>query len=155
MTQQTAMDTARGLESSDPDNGAAASMPQVSPIRIVMASLAFLVPIAVAIAVVFALSGRSDDAPAAPSGVVWSFVVPAGSQEKADKGMFVEDVLPEQLSISVGDTVTILNEDSVVHSFGPFTVRPGEFQKMTFTEPGYFFGVCTVGGHDTVTITVT
>jgi len=120
-----------------------------------MAALAFLVPIAVAIAVVFALSGRSNDRPAAPSGVVWSFIVPAGSKEKADKGMVVEDVLPEQLTISVGDTVTILNEDSAVHSFGPFTVRPGEFQKMTFTEPGYFFGVCTVGGHDTVTITVT
>ncbi|MFM8856420.1 MAG: hypothetical protein ACKOI2_04300 [Actinomycetota bacterium] len=155
MTQQTAMDTATGLESGSPHDGAQAQVPQASPIRIVLATLAFLVPIAVAIAVVVALSGRSNDQPAAPSGVVWSFVVPAGAKEKADKGMFVEDVLPEQLTISVGDTVTILNEDSAVHSFGPFTVRPGEFQKMTFTEPGYFFGVCTVGGHDTVTITVT
>jgi plastocyanin len=155
MTQQTAMDSESGLRPDGTDDGVSNSMPQVSPIRIVMAALAFLVPIAVAIAVVFALSGRSNDRPAAPSGVVWSFVVPAGSKEKADKGMFVEDVLPEQLTISVGDTVTILNEDSAVHSFGPFTVRPGEFQKMTFTEPGYFFGVCTVGGHDTVTITVT
>lgn len=155
MTQQTAMDTAAGLESGGSDNGIPTPAPPASPIRIVMATLAFLVPIAVAIAVVFALSGRSNDQPAAPSGVVWSYVVPAGSKEKADKGMFVEDVLPEQLTISVGDTVTILNEDSAVHSFGPFTVRPGEFQKMTFTEPGYFFGVCTVGGHDTVTITVT
>ena len=151
MTQHTAMDTATAESGSETANSAAPS----SPIRIVLATLAFLVPIAVAIAVVFALSGRSDGGPAAPSGVVWSFVVPAGSQEKADKGMFVEDVLPEQLTIAVGDTVTILNEDSVVHSFGPFTVRPGEFQTMTFTEPGYFFGVCTVGGHDTVTITVT
>ena len=155
MTQQTAMDTESGLQP-DGTNGEVPNLiPEASPIRIVMATLAFLVPIAVAIAVVFALSSRSSDQPATPSGVVWSYVVPAGSKERADKGMFVEDVLPEQLTISVGDTVTILNEDSVVHSFGPFTVRPGEFQKMTFTEPGYFFGVCTVGGHDTVTITVT
>ena len=155
MTQQTAMDAATGLDSRGSNNGFPTPMPQASPIRIVMATLAFLVPIAVAIAIVFALADRSNDQPATPSGVVWSYVVPAGSKEKADKGVFVEDVLPEQLTISVGDTVTILNEDSAVHSFGPFTVRPGEFQKMTFTEPGYFFGVCTVGGHDTVTITVT
>ncbi|MEN9801456.1 MAG: hypothetical protein RLZ37_581 [Actinomycetota bacterium] len=155
MTQQTAMDTESGLQPDGTNGEVPNSIPEASPIRIVMATLAFLVPIAVAIAVVFALSSRSSDQPATPSGVVWSYVVPAGSKERADKGMFVEDVLPEQLTISVGDTVTILNEDSVVHSFGPFTVRPGEFQKMTFTEPGYFFGVCTVGGHDTVTITVT
>lgn len=155
MTKQTAMDAATGLDSGGSNNGFPTPTPQASPIRIVMATLAFLVPIAAAIAVVFALSGRSNDQPATPSGVVWGYVVPAGSKEKADKGVFVEDVLPEQLTISVGDTVTILNEDSAVHSFGPFTVRPGEFQKMTFTEPGYFFGVCTVGGHDTVTITVT
>lgn len=145
MTQHTAVDASVGTSTGSP---------QARPKRILAATLAFLVPIAAAIAVVFALSGSPGENPASPSGVVWSYVVPAGSQEKADKGMFVEDVLPEQLTISVGDTVTILNEDSVVHSFGPFTVRPGEFQKMTFTEPGYFFGVCTVGGHDTVTITV-
>ncbi len=155
MTEHAAMDTVTDTEPDLRTPEASNPTPHPSPIRVVMATLAFLVPIAVAIAVVFALSGRSDDQAVTTTGVVWSYVVPAGSQEKADKGMFVEDVLPEQLTIAVGDTVTILNEDSVVHTFGPFTVRPGEFQKMTFTEPGYFFGVCTVGGHDTVTITVT
>lgn len=154
MTEQTAMDTAIGTRSGDRTSEGMAQGPHSSPIRIVLATMAFLVPIAVAIVVVFALSGRSDSGSATPTGRVWSYVVPAGSKEKADKGLFVGDILPEQLSIAVGDTVTILNEDSVVHTFGPFTVRPGEFQKMTFTEPGYFFGVCTVGGHDTVTITV-
>lgn len=124
------------------------------PVRILLATLAFFVPIALAVTVVFVLAGRDGTSSVTPSGVVWSYVVPAGSQAKADKGEFVEDILPEQLTIAVGDTITILNEDSVVHSFGPFTVRPGEFQKMTFAEPGYYFGVCTVGGHDTVTITV-
>jgi plastocyanin len=123
-------------------------------VRILLATMAFLVPIALAVAVVFALAGRDGSESVTPSGVVWSYVVPEGSQAKADRGEFVEDILPEQLTIAVGDTVTILNEDSVVHSFGPFTVRPGEFQKMTFGEPGYYFGVCTVGGHETVTITV-
>ena len=124
------------------------------PLKILLATLAFFVPIALAVGAVFFLSGRDGSDTVTPSGVVWSYVVPAGTQAKADKGEFVEDIMPEQLTIAVGDTVTILNEDDVTHSFGPFTVRPGEFQKMTFSEPGYFFGVCTVGGHDTVTITV-
>lgn len=124
------------------------------PLRILLATLAFFVPIALAVSLVFVLAARDGTDSGAPSGVVWSYVVPAGSQAKADKGEFVEDILPEQLTIAVGDTITILNEDEVVHSFGPFTVRPGEFQKMTFAEPGYYFGACTVGGHETVTITV-
>lgn len=122
--------------------------------RFLLATLAFIVPIALAVTVVFVFAGRDGTQNVTPSGVVWSYVVPAGSQAKADKGEFVQDILPEQLTVAVGDTITILNEDTVVHSFGPFTVRPGEFQKMTFAEPGYYFGACTVGGHDTVTITV-
>ncbi|MFM7125275.1 MAG: hypothetical protein ACKOYO_00225 [Actinomycetota bacterium] len=129
-------------------------IPTTSPLRILWATLAFLVPIAVAVSAVFLFTGRGDFGGPGSSGVVWSYVVPAGAQAKADKGEFVEDVLPEQLTIAVGDTVTILNEDSVTHTFGPFTVRAGEFQKMTFTEPRYFFGACSVGGHETVTITV-
>jgi len=129
-------------------------VPTASPWRILWATLAFLVPIAVAVSVVVLFAGRDDSGGAGSSGVVWNYVVPAGAQARADKGEFVEDVLPERLTIAVGDTVTISNEDSVTHTFGPFTVRPGESQKMTFTEPGYFFGACSVGGHETVTITV-
>lgn len=125
-----------------------------NPMRLVFATLAFLVPIIVAVIVVLALAGRSGHDSGSASGTVWSFVVPAGTRAKADKGQYVPDIVPEQLTVSVGDTVSIRNEDSAVHTVGPFTVRPGETQKMTFTERGYFFGVCTVGGHATVTITV-
>jgi plastocyanin len=120
--------------------------------KVVAAIMAFLVPIIAAVVAVALLAGRDDGS--SSNGIVWSFVVPAGTKDKQDKGQYVGDILPEQLNVSVGDTVTIRNEDAVVHTFGPFTVRPGETQKMTFTEPGYFFGVCTVGGHDTVTINV-
>lgn len=33
-------------------------------------------------------------------------------------------------------------------------VVPGESQRMTFSEPGYYFGVCTVRPHETTMITV-
>lgn len=151
MPDTTPRDTAPDEDSLTLDGGV---VPTTSPLRILLATLAFLVPIALAVSAVFVLAGGGDSGGAGSSGVVWSYVVPAGAQAKADKGEFVADVLPEQLTIAVGDTVTILNEDSATHTFGPFTVRPGEFQKMTFTEPGYFFGACSVGGHETVTITV-
>ena len=70
-----------------------------------------------------------------------------------DKGIFTQEIMPEQVTVDVGDTVVVVNEDSVTHSVGPFTVRAGETQRMVFSEPGYYFGVCTVGDHDTVTIT--
>lgn len=136
------------------DRGSSVPRTSSGPLRILLATLAFLVPIAIAVAAVFVLAGGDDTDSVSPSGVVWSYVVPAGTQAKADRGEYVADILPEQLTIAVGDTVTIENQDSVTHTFGPFTVRPGESQKMTFSEPGYFFGVCTVGGHETVTITV-
>ncbi len=122
--------------------------------RAFLAALAFLLPIGVAVGVVVAVAGHSSSSSVAADGRLWSFVVPAGTKDRMDKGLLTEDVLPEQLTVSVGDTVLIENEDSVVHSFGPFTVRPGESQKMTFSEPGYYFGVCTAGPHETITITV-
>ncbi|MGA0878679.1 MAG: cupredoxin domain-containing protein [Ilumatobacteraceae bacterium] len=136
------------------DQGTEANQLASGPLRVLLATLAFLVPIAVAVIAVFVFAGGDDTDSGSASGVVWSYVVPEGTQARADRGEFVADILPEQLTIAVGDTVTISNEDSVTHTFGPFTVRPGESQKMTFSEPGYFFGVCTVGGHETVTITV-
>lgn len=136
------------------DHGTPALRPASGPLRILLATLAFVIPIAIAVAAVFIFAGGDDTDSVSPSGVVWSYVVPAGTQAKADRGEYVADILPEQLTIAVGDTVTIENQDSVTHTFGPFTVRAGESQKMTFSEPGYFFGVCTVGGHETVTITV-
>ena len=65
-----------------------------------------------------------------------------------------EEVLPQEYTIDVGDTIEVVNDDVVVHTYGPFTVRPGESQSLTFDEPGFFFGVCTASDHETVTITV-
>jgi len=121
--------------------------------RALLAAVAFLLPIAAAVGVVLVISG-SPSTSVTTDGRTWSFVVPAGTKDRMDKGLLTEDVLPEQLTIGAGDTVVIVNDDDVVHSFGPFTVRPGESQRMTFSEPGYYFGVCTAGPHETITITV-
>lgn len=120
-------------------------------LRVVLAALAFVLPVSAA--VVFVVVSAVHDS-SRPAGVTHTFQIPAGTKARQDRGEAVGDLLPEQYTIPRGDTIRVINDDEVVHSFGPFTVRPGESQTMTFDEPGYYFGVCTVGDHETVTITV-
>ena len=134
--------------------------PGRSPWRTLLAVGAFLLPVIAAVALVFvARDGDSTGDTARGSvivsanGVVRTYVIPAGTKEKMDKNIFTQDIMPEQVTVDVGDTVVVVNEDSVTHTLGPFTVRAGETQRMVFSQPGYYFGICTVGDHDTVTIT--
>ena len=127
---------------------------RTGPLQVLLAALAFLIPITVAVVIVFSVATGDSTSVAAGSGKVWSYQIPNGTKERIDKGLLTEDYFPEQLTIAVGDTVEIVNLDVAVHSVGPFTVRPGETQKMVFVDPGYYFGACTVGLHETVTITV-
>jgi len=127
---------------------------RTGPLKVLLAALAFLIPITVAVVIVFSVATGDSTSVAAGSGKVWSYQIPNGTKERIDKGLLTEDYFPEQLTIAVGDTVEIVNLDVAVHSVGPFTVRPGETQKMVFVDPGYYFGACTVGLHETVTITV-
>lgn len=121
--------------------------------RLLLASIAFFLPIALAITiVVIATNGSSSEVEVV--GTTHSFEIPKGTAERMKKGLLTEEILPEQYTIGRGDTIVVVNLDDVIHSFGPFTVRPGETQRMKFDEPGYYFGVCTVGNHETVTITV-
>jgi plastocyanin len=127
---------------------------RTGPLRVLLAAFAFLIPITVAVVIVFSVATGDSTSVAAGNGKVWSYQIPNGTKERIDKGLLTEDYFPEQLTIAVGDTVEIVNLDVAVHSVGPFTVRPGETQKMVFVDPGYYFGACTVGLHKTVTITV-
>lgn len=122
--------------------------------RLLLASLAFLLPIAAAVTIIVIAAGPSSSG-VDVAGRTHEFVIPEGTADRMKKGLLTEDILPEQYSIAHGDTIVVTNLDVVVHSFGPFTVRSGESQRMRFDEPGFYFGVCTVGDHETVTITVT
>jgi hypothetical protein len=133
--------------------------PRRSGGRTLLAAVAFLLPILVAVVAVVVLAGRDDSGGGAggPSGGgrTFEFSIPAGTAERMAVGYPVADVMPEQLDLLVGDTVVVENLDEAVHTFGPITVRPGETTRLTFDRPGYYFGICTVGTHDTVTFVVT
>ena len=124
-------------------------------LKFVLATLAFLLPIGAALAIVLATASGSNEPTSVVDGTVHTFQIPAGTADLMRRGLLTDDLLPEQYTIARGDTIVVINNDAEVHTYGPFTVRPGETQRMTFTEPGYFFGVCTVGDHETATITVT
>ncbi len=137
-----------------PTFGSATERPRRGSARVLLAAIAFLIPVSAALVVVFMVAGGSDEPAPTVSGVVHTFEVPPGTADLQERGLLTADVFPEAYTVNVGDTITVVNNDSEIHTFGPFTVRPGETQSLTFTEPGYFFGVCTAGPHETVTITV-
>ena len=75
--------------------------------------------------------------------VTHEFVVPAGTAARVQAGLHV-DVVPDQISVRVGDTIHIRNEDDVAAEVGVFNVAPGVTVTMRFTEPGRLEGYCSV-----------
>jgi len=69
--------------------------------------------------------------------------VPAGYGDQLEADPTTEPLLPEVFTVSVGDTLRIVNDDAVVHQIGPYTVGPGDTIEQTFTSPGRIEGICT------------
>ena len=84
----------------------------------------------------------------------YRYVIPAGTGMRTDLGDKVE-VIPAELSVSVGDELVIVNEDDRLQLAGPFSIRPGETLRHTFTETGTLRGACTANGIRELTIEVT
>ncbi len=71
------------------------------------------------------------------------FVVPAGTAARLQQGLHV-DVVPDRISVHVGDTIRIRNDDEVAAQVGVFNVAPGVTVTMRFTEVGRLEGYCSV-----------
>lgn len=84
----------------------------------------------------------------------YDVVIPAGTSEKLEAG---EDValLPAEVELSVGDKLTVTNNDDRLQTVGPLTVRPGETLTYTFSDAGRFSGACSVHPSRSVTFIVT
>lgn len=106
--------------------------------------------------VLLAPDGQRASKPSEPSkqgGRTHSFVVPAGTGERLDRGENVE-IVPRTLEVKVGDSLVIRNEDSRTHTVGPVVVRAGETAEQNFTRPGVVEGECTVHPDDKFTIRI-
>jgi hypothetical protein len=140
----------------------AVSVPAAPPVirrRTWPAVVAFVLPVVLAITAVVALwgsvGGSGTTAVQVPVGETYTYVIPAGTAEKMANNQFVADILPEFVSLRVGDSIVVENLDSATHTFGPITVRANETTSLDFINPGIYFGLCTVGQHDSITIQVT
>lgn len=103
-----------------------------------------LIVLAVSAAVV--LGSASDGSGSAGSTTyptyVYRVVVPEGTAEKIKLGQR-EISMPLSIDLRVGDSIELINHDTVVQAMGPFRARPGETVRHVFTEPLRTKGACT------------
>lgn len=88
------------------------------------------------------------------TGVVYRYVIPAGSGEAIDRGE-VLDIMPSSLEIKVGDAIEIVNEDDRGHNVGMFFVGEGETVYQVFPSVADFSDVCSINESGFFTINVT
>lgn len=78
----------------------------------------------------------------AATGTVHEFTIPAGSFKRVAAGEDI-DVIPAELHVAVGDTISVHNEDTVGQIVGPYYVPAGQTLQQTFTEDATLEGTCT------------
>jgi hypothetical protein len=66
-------------------------------------------------------------------------IIPAGTADDIANGR-VPPVIPEDVTFVIGDTLVVLNQDSVDHQLGPLWIPPGTSASLTLdTEQNYAF----------------
>jgi hypothetical protein len=66
-------------------------------------------------------------------------IIPAGTAENVAKGQ-VALPIPEDMTFVVGDTLVVVNQDSVDHQLGPLWIPPGTSASLNLdTEQNYAF----------------
>ncbi|MFH2040003.1 MAG: hypothetical protein ABIJ65_11275 [Chloroflexota bacterium] len=59
-------------------------------------------------------------------------VIPAGTSEKVSNG---QSVVADGMIFMVGDTLELINQDSIAHTFGPLFVPPGSSARLSLDTP--------------------
>lgn len=123
--------------------------------------LAILVPVVLVGGIVIGRTLRPDSS--APSVQIASaadrtefehdYVIPSGTAQQISDGEAIE-IVPSTLTVRVGDSIRIVNEDVTDHVVGIFFVRSGETLTQQFASPGELSGQCSVhaGGEFTVVV---
>ena len=96
--------------------------------------------------------GRTENV-AADATVTYEYRVPFGTGERIDSGEVVE-IMPSELTVQVGESIRIINDDLRDYMIGPFFVMAGQTLAMRFTNPGVIEGVCQVNPEGRFAITV-
>lgn len=83
----------------------------------------------------------------------YEYNVPFGTGNRMDSGEVVE-IMPSTLTVKVGESIRIDNDDIRDYMIGPFFVMAGQTLAMRFTQPGTIEGVCQINPEGKFTITV-
>lgn len=59
-------------------------------------------------------------------------IIPAGTSEKVSRG---QSVISDDMIFMVGDTLMLINQDSIAHTFGPLFVPPGSSASLNLDTP--------------------
>ncbi|HEY7625922.1 MAG TPA: hypothetical protein VH761_02600 [Ilumatobacteraceae bacterium] len=87
-------------------------------------------------------------------GKVVEIVVPAGTQDKLDRGEIV-DIMPAELYFRIGDVLRIRNNDRAAQYVGPYVVQAGEQFELKYGATGSYGGLCNLSGGNTYKIVIT
>lgn len=135
---------------------AATSVPSstvVSSTSSVAVSSASSVPVVSTTVVMSSTTTPTTTTPVSGPRVV-SLTIPDGTAARLAAGEDVGDVLPSRLTLRVGDTLELVNQDSTFHIYGPVSARSGETVRWLLPQEGVFTGLCTSNSDRTVTLTV-
>jgi plastocyanin len=83
----------------------------------------------------------------------WNYVIPEGTASRINAGERVE-IVPAELTVAIGDTIRIVNDDIVDHVVGVFYVGSGETLTQRFQSAGVLEGECSVHPSGAFTLTV-
>ncbi len=59
-------------------------------------------------------------------------IIPPGTSEKVSQG---QSVISDDMIFMVGDTLLLINQDSIAHTFGPLFVPPGSSASLNLDTP--------------------
>lgn len=111
------------------------------PRLIVFVAIVLIVGVTMLV-VLFLSGGSTSETGSRADGERLEFTIPAGVFGRVAAGEDV-DVIPAELHVDVGDTITIHNEDTVGQIVGPYYVPAGQTVQQTFTENATLEGACT------------
>jgi hypothetical protein len=109
--------------------------------------VAILLVAIIPLIIIFALATQ-------PNPNTYRYVISPGTQLATERGLAVTNPLPPSLTVNVGDSIEVVNNDSAPHTYSFLVLRPGETGRYTFRNIGVFTGACTIGDHTDVSITV-
>jgi hypothetical protein len=121
-----------------PESPAAPRRTRRVPVLVV--ALVGVAVVALGVGAAVLLDGSSDPA---REPEVRTYVIPAGTADRLDRGEKV-DAVPSEISLHVGDRLVVRNEDRRKVEVGPYVVRPGDTLEQDFYRPQNLIGECLV-----------